>query len=468
MSAVNVVISEPAAPDRPSAPSAAAASDAGGAAPDAVRTLRVGLLGYGRIGQAVAALAVQETQRLAAAGLALQCVGALVRDPSRPRPAGPRLPLATRAAGLVDPADVDVVVEVLGGLEPARTLVEAALTAGRPVVTANKTLVAACGEELKALARAHGTVFACDAAVLAGVPFIGSLSRRPLVSAARRIEGVVNGTCHFIVDAVGRGTTFGDAVKEAIARGYAEPDSSTDTSGRDAAEKLTILLHLAGCRDAAVADLPCTSLGVLEPADLDGAARCGGTIKPVALASLEPDAPGAWVGPAFVAGDHPYAQLDGVANALRLTGRAGHTVTFSGPGAGPEATAVTIVDDIVEAAGGPVARPSAARTGERAVPASSLRRPPRGPWFLALGADERAEWPAEAIEVLSSRGVRVVTQAVARGRLFAVTAPVSWMAVQDVVWAFNARGTRTLALPALFAPPADRGGGGEPRPPRDA
>jgi homoserine dehydrogenase len=414
---------------------------------NALRTVRVALLGYGRIGQAVAALAGHEAGRLSEAGFDVQCVGALVRDLGKAR-LGPALPLSNRAADVVDD-DVDVVVEVLGGLEPARTLVAATLRAGRPVVSANKTLVAACGRELTAIADAHGTVFACDAAVLAGVPFIGSLSRRPLISAARRIEGIVNGTCHFIVDAVGRGTPFNAAVKEAVARGYAEPDTAADTSGRDAAEKLTILLHLAGCHDVTVADLTCTSLGVLAPDDLRGAARLGGTIKPLAIASLDPAAPGAWVGPAFVAGSHAFARLEGVTNALSLTGRNGHTVTFSGPGAGPEATAVTIVDDVVEAVTGARSRRAAPRPAESAVAVATLRQPPRGPWFLVLGDDERAEWPAEAIEVLSSRGVRVVRQAVEQGRLIALTAPASWPAIQDIIWAFHARGTRALALPAL-------------------
>ena len=417
----------------------------GGLSP--TRTVRVGLLGYGRIGQAVAALARAEEDRLGTAGLEFQCTGALVRDLSKPR-SGPAVPLSSAPADVID-GDVDVIVEVLGGLEPARTLVARALRTGRPVVSANKTLVATCGQELKALADAHGTVFACDAAVLAGVPFIGSLSRRPLVSAARRIEGIVNGTSHFIVDAIGRGVEFNAAVQEAVARGYAEPDSAADTSGRDAAEKLTILLHLAGCHDVKVPDLTCTSLGVLEPEDLRGAWRIGGTIKPVAIASLDPAAAGAWVGPAFVASSHAFAPLDGVANALRLTGRNGHTVTFSGPGAGPDATAVTIVDDVVEAVTGQWTQRAAPRPAGSAVAVSALRQPARGPWFLALGDNERAEWPTEAIDVLSSRGIRVVQQAVHDGRLVALTAPASWQAIQDVVWAFHARGTRSIALPAL-------------------
>jgi hypothetical protein len=198
-----------------------------------------------------------------------------------------------------------------------------------------------------------------------------------------------------------------------------------------------------------VSDLTCVGLGVLQPGDLNGAWEIGGTIKPVAIASLDPEAPGAWVGPAFVATSHAFSKLAGVDNALCLTGRNGHTVTFSGPGAGPDATAVTLVDDIVEAVTGQWTQRAAPRPQESAVNAAALRQPARGPWFLALGDDERGEWPAEAIEVLSSRGVRVTKQATCAGRLLVLTAAASWQAIQDIVWAFHARGPRVFAVPAI-------------------
>jgi homoserine dehydrogenase len=314
-----------------------------------VRPVRVALLGYGRVGQAVAARAEVERARLNEAGLDLSCRTALVRDLGKPR-GGPALRLSDSAAAVLnDP--VDVVVEVLGGVEPARTYVSAALDAGVPVVSANKSLVARHGHELRALAHARGTTFAFDAAVIAGVPFLGSLSRRPLASGIVRIEGIVNGTSAYVLNEIARGATFGAALGEAVARGYAEPDSAADTSGLDAAEKLTILLHLCGRHDIRVDDLARRGIDALEPADFVRAAALGGTIKPVVLASLDADDLTTWVGPAFVPHDHPFAQLDGMTNSLRLIYASGEVVTFTGPGAGPDITAATILDDIVETVG---------------------------------------------------------------------------------------------------------------------
>ena len=137
----------------------------------------------------------------------------------------------------------------MGGVHPAYEYVRQALEAGIPVVTANKSLMAEKGEELRALARRAGVPLAYEAAVLAGVPFIGALARRPFIGTPLRITGILNGTSHFLTCALERGGSFEHALAEAVDRGYAEPDSAADVSGRDAAEKLTILAHLSGCRD---------------------------------------------------------------------------------------------------------------------------------------------------------------------------------------------------------------------------
>ncbi|HEY6356743.1 MAG TPA: hypothetical protein VIX35_00780, partial [Vicinamibacterales bacterium] len=242
-----------------------------------VRPIRVGLLGCGRIGQAVVATARAERDRLAAAGVDLTFARALVRNVDKPRATA--VPLVARADSFVVD-DLDVLVEVLGGLEPARSLVARALTAGVPVVSANKTLIAHEGAALDRLACRHATVLAYDAAVLAGVPFLGSLARRPLLSGAHRIAGIVNGTSHVITTALEAHVPFDRALAEAIERGYAEPDSSADLSGRDAAEKLTILLRLAGVARVRVEQLTTRGIDGLTPEDF-AAARClGGTVKP--------------------------------------------------------------------------------------------------------------------------------------------------------------------------------------------
>jgi homoserine dehydrogenase len=401
-------------------------------------------------------VAERSRDRLAAAGVDLRFESALVRDLHKPR-FGPPMRLTRDAASVM--ADVDVVVEVLGGVEPAWTLVQSALRSRIPVVSANKTLVARYGQELARTAARHGTTLVFDAAVLAGVPFLGSLARRPLVSHARYLAGIVNGTSQFIVSALGRGASFDDALAEAVSRGYAEPDSEADTGGRDAAEKLTILLHLAGCLGVSVSDLPCTRLGVLEPEHLAAARRLGGAIKPVALAALDPVAPGAWVGPAFVEEGHLFASLGGVTNALQIAIADEHAVTFAGPGAGPEVTAVTIVDDLVEAVTG--ARPDEARglgagavDERRSLAASAFHQPPPGAWFVAVrgaGAPDGAWLDVPVVRTTRSSEV-----------FAAITAPMSWRAVRAALGPTERRDGEVLVLPVVGEPNAHRTSAAKP------
>ena len=381
-----------------------------------VRPVRVGLLGYGRVGQSVASVAAQSRDRLRSAGIDIRCVGALIRDRAKPR-FGPDLPLATDVAD-VFASRVDVVVEVMGGLEPARQLVVQALEKGIPVVSANKTLVAHSGLDLQTLAARSGTTFAFDAAVLAGVPFLGSLSRRPLVSAAQKIAGVLNGTSNFILSRMGQGAVFEDALSEAVARGYAEPDSSADVTGLDAAQKLAILLHVAGCTDVCSNDLPRASLDIVDPRDLAAARRLGGVIKPLAFASLDPKSGGAWVGPAFLEDGHPFRDLNGVTNALQLTSSNGHAVTFAGPGAGPEVTATTILDDVVEVATG-LRVPFVGSAAEVAGSTARLSQPPNGRWFIRVG------------------------------RCAALTVPMDWTTAREVIGALRASCSDVFAIPAF-------------------
>jgi len=406
---------------------------------------RVALLGYGRVGQAVAAGIEASRGQLAAVGVSLRCAGAVVRDPRRARQ-GPVVPCVAVPAAVLERADV--VVEVMGGLEPARSLVASALDAGIPVVTANKSLVAHHGHELRALAAARRTTFACEAAVLAGVPFLGALARRPLCAAARRILGIVNGTSHAVADALDRGEPLEAALRDAVARGYAEPDSAADIAGRDAAEKLAILLHLAGRPDVAPERLPVVGLDVLRPADFREARRMGGVIKPIALASLGDDAPGAWVGPAVVALDHPLAALRGVENLVQLTDARGHVVTFRGPGAGPEATARTIIDDVVELLlSGPGARrlvPAAAAS----CPAPALDAPPRCPWFVRIATPDDSLRVRRIARALADAGLDVRRLTACHDLIVARTAPAPWEAVRAAV-AACAPPDRATVLPVI-------------------
>lgn len=301
-------------------------------------TIRVGLLGLGTIGRAVAN---------AAPALGIHCASALVRNLERRS----HLHIALERDGRrVLDSGIDVLVEALGGTEPARTLVAAALDRGIPVVTANKSLIAAHGPELRARAVLAGVPLLYEAAVVAGVPFVGALSNRPGLRSITKITGILNGTSHAIVTALERGVSFADALADAQARGYAEPDSIADISGRDAAEKLAILLQLCGAPNTTAAEISCVGIDTLRSEDFAAARAQGGVIKPIAAASF---GTGGWVGcvgPVVIPQSHLFAGLSGVTNALELHPTIGAPITFVGPGAGPEITAQTILDDVIQAA----------------------------------------------------------------------------------------------------------------------
>ena len=406
-----------------------------------LKVVRVGLLGFGGVGQAVARVATSASGRLGNAGVLIKCVGALVRDGQKPRVA-PLIPVWTDADEFPF-HDCDAIVEVLGGVEPARTLVERALRLGIPVVTANKSLVAAHGLALQSTAEAHGTTLYFEAAVMAGVPCVNTLARRPLASGAGAFTGILNGTSHYILTRLAAGVTYDTALVEAVERGYAETSSDADVSGRDAAEKLTILLHIAGHTDVTVADLPTRRLDDLTPSHADLARRLSGVIKPVAFARVDGPTPGGWVGPAFVPNTHPFAALEDVTNVLSV-GVGPQTVTFTGPGAGRDVTAATVLDDLVEVSTG---RRLTTRQ-PHATPAASIVReiPPRA-WFLAL--DGLATTTGDLAEFLAARHIPAVFVVEHAGRCAVITAPAPVAAVRDAVDALTATGVSVVWLPVL-------------------
>ncbi len=370
------------------------------------------------------------------------CAAALVRDEAAPR-ASTGVPI-TADRDVWRRQSYDVVVEVLGGIEPARTLVAATLSAGIPVVTANKSLVAAHGVELQRLAASRGTALYFEAAVLAGVPCVNTLARRPLASGSGAWAGIVNGTSNFILTQMSRGQTLEDALVDAVARGYAEPTSDADVSGRDAVEKLTILLQLAGHIDVATSDFTCRGIDALEPWHFAMARRLGGVIKPVALADTGVGG-GAWVGPAFVPASHAFARIDGVTNVLAV-GRGDSIVWFSGPGAGPDVTAATVLDDVVEAAAGQ-GRGVMAPVAATLPVAARLRSPKPGTWFLAL--ENVSSSDGELAEFLAGHhlpAVMLVSEGHRRG-VIAASAPIGPLLA--TVDALESTGVRAAWWPVL-------------------
>jgi homoserine dehydrogenase len=351
------------------------------ATPSATRTIDIALLGLGHVGSAVAALAFDLPGSY---GHDLRIAGALVRDRERPREHAlhRRVPLSTDAAGLLA-SRPDLVVEVLGGLEPARSIVVEALERGIPVVTANKSLIAAHGDELADAAARGGVPLRYEASVLAGVPFLGTFATRPLAARIGGVTGIVNGTTNYVLTQMARAQQdFEDALAGAQRLGLAEPDPANDVDGHDAAEKLAVLLRHFGLRSVHPAAIETAGIRQIQAADLRHAREFGGAIKPVVSAEWHTGAVRAFVGPAFVPTEHKLARIEDVENAVCLhragaTGGAGD-LFYSGPGAGPAVTAATILDDVAECCSGSQER------GSRLAAERATCAEPATAWFVRL------------------------------------------------------------------------------------
>ena len=368
--------------------------------------IRIGLLGLGQVGSAVARLIA----RPRASGPAVEIVAALVRHPARPR-AVRGVAIANEPEHVFD-ARPSVVVEVLGGLEPARTLVLEAIRRGLPVVTANKSLLAHHGDELLKAAALAGVPLHYEASVIAGVPFLGTFARRPYASAISALTGIVNGTTNYILSQMQEGTrAYVTALADAQRLGFAEPDPSNDVGGIDAAEKLSILIRQFAGRRIEPGTIETGGIEHITSTDFVHARELGGTLKPVVRAQgLESGAPAiaAFAGPAFVPANHPLARVHQASNALCLRDIAGSHLSFTGPGAGPDVTAVTILDDVLEAASRPE---DTAQAHHRVSGANGDSKgsagvvAPHTAWFLRVTSDFPLPAGSEMADLLGAHGV---------------------------------------------------------------
>jgi homoserine dehydrogenase len=347
-------------------------------APAGLRTIKLGLLGLGRVGQAVARLGPQAA-RLRHAGYRVSIAGALVRDIDKPRRCLKPSRITTNPSAFLR-GNYDVVVEALGDVALAYSIVRRVLGRGTPVVTANKALVAAHGPHLAALAASRGTTLRYEASALAGVPFLGALAARPLVSDVEQFVAVVNGTSNFILSRMDtdRGG-FAAALARAEALGLTEPDSARDLDGIDAADKLVLLATIFGWGALPASRLQVRGIREITSEDLAVARSLDCTIKAIVSASRGPSGVSAFIGPALTPLRHPLAGLQGTLSGIHLSGRFVSDLCFSGPGAGPDVTAATMLDDVVEAV---ATTPKATTVGSRLPRAASLAAPPVTPWFV--------------------------------------------------------------------------------------
>jgi homoserine dehydrogenase len=282
----------------------------------------------------------------------LRVVRALVRDPAKERtfPAADGV-LTTDFASLRDDPAVDVVAEVMGGVEPAGDYVRELLRAGKPVVSANKQLVAREGADLFATASAAGVQLRFEASVCAAIPVVKVLRESLIATNVHRVLGIVNGTTNFILSQMERGAAYADALAVAQERGYAETDPTDDVEGLDAAAKMAILATVAFGSRVTPDQVETSGITSLAPAHFAAASELGMCVKLVGIATLAGDEVDVRVQPAFVERSHPLAAVDGAFNAVMLQGDAIREITLEGPGAGGTETASAVVADLVSVVG---------------------------------------------------------------------------------------------------------------------
>jgi homoserine dehydrogenase len=321
-------------------------------------TIGIGLLGLGTVGAGVAAILASPTGRHPLVGeLVLKRVA--VRDLNRPRAIElANEVLTTDPEAVVDDPSVDIVVEVMGGLEPARSLILRAIAAGKPVVTANKAVIARYGEEIAAAAAQRGVYVLIEAAVGGGIPIIEPLKQSLGGNRIQKVSGIINGTTNYILSRMAdEGAAYGAVLTDAQHLGYAEADPAADVEGGDAADKIAILSALAYGGSVPRSAIPTEGINTLDSRDVAYAAQLGYVVKLLAVAQyLGTAADGTAqldvrVHPTLLPKGHPLAGVHGVNNAILVEGDPVGQVMFYGPGAGAGPTASAVVADILNIAG---------------------------------------------------------------------------------------------------------------------
>jgi homoserine dehydrogenase len=324
-----------------------------------VTPLKVALLGCGTVGSAVLRLLHEQSEDLTARiGRRVEVAGIAVRRPDH-HPDVPADLLTTDAEALVTRDDVDLVIEVIGGIEPARTLMMAAFEAGKSVVSANKALLADDGPALHAAAAKAGVDLYYEAAVAGAIPLLRPLRESLAGDQLRKVVGIVNGTTNYILSRMGEtGAGFAEALAEATELGYAEADPTADVDGFDAAAKAAILASLAFHTPVGAGDVHREGISDISAADVAGAAEIGCTVKLLAIcervSSYDGDAVSDSVAvrvhPAMIPTTHPLAAVGGAFNAVFVEAEAAGQLMFYGQGAGGEPTASAVLGDLVAVA----------------------------------------------------------------------------------------------------------------------
>ena len=374
------------------------------------RTIRVGMLGCGTVGAAVIRMLREHADDIALrAGCRVEVTRVAVRDPELDRDVPlTREAFTTDGASVVTDPEVDVVCELIGGLEPARGLLLEAFAAGKPVVTGNKELLANAGAELFEAADAADRDLFFEASVAGGVPLIRSLKESLAGERVTRMLGIVNGTTNYILTQMSEhGWSFDQALAEAQSLGYAEADPTADVEGFDAAAKCAILASIAFNSRVVAGDVYREGITAITAQDIADAARMGYVVKLLAIAELEDAEISARVHPAMIPAAHPLASVRDAFNAVFIEGPKVGQLMLYGRGAGGDPTAAAVVGDLVSAARNLV-------TGGRTIGCTcALERhirpmdDTRGQYYLNLHVADRPGVLAEIAGDFAHNGVSI-------------------------------------------------------------
>ena len=373
----------------------------------------VGLMGLGVVGGGVAATLLDPAQHVArTVGRPVSLKRVLVRQPDKERQMGvPPGILTTDPALLLNDPGIHVVVEVIGGEEPASSYIRQSLSRGKSVVTANKEVMAKEGQELLTLAAARGVDLLFEASVGGGIPIVGPLMKDLLANDIRSIQAIINGTTNYMLTRMARdGMDFDEALKEAQGLGFAEADPANDVEGIDAGYKLAVLASLAFHTQVRAEDVHREGISGLRARDFRYAHELGYAIKLLAIARREGGQVQARVHPCFVPQEHMLAKVDGVFNAVEVEGDLTGKILFHGRGAGREPTTSAIIGDLVE-----VAKKLRAGGGPAPFfpPGNSLTVAPMSElvtrYYIRLGAADRPGVLAQIARVLGDQDVSIAS-----------------------------------------------------------
>jgi homoserine dehydrogenase len=372
--------------------------------------VRIGLLGCGTVGASLARLLDDMAEQIRLrAGCGIQITHVCVRDVAANRDVPlPADRFTTDPISVVEASDVDVICELIGGQEPARTAILRAIELGKPVVTANKELLANAGKEIFDAADERGVDLYFEGAVAGGIPLVRPLKESLTGERIRRILGIVNGTTNYVLTQMSEhGWSYEQALAEAQRLGYAEADPGADVEGHDAAAKCAILASIAFNSRVVAHDVYREGVTRVTAQDIADAARLGYVVKLLAIAELEDEAISARVHPAMVPVDHPLASVRDAFNAVFIEGDRVGQLMFYGPGAGGDATATAVAGDVITAARN-------LTTGGRGIGCTCvLERRIRpmgdtmGQYYLNLHVEDRPGVLAEIAERFGDNGVSI-------------------------------------------------------------